>query len=44
MMENNLGGKQLTSGSGDWLPKPKKTSGLQNVGVEFELGMSVKAA
>ena len=33
MMENNLGGKQLTSGSGDWLQKQKKkqkkTSGLQ---------------
>lgn len=28
MMENNLGGKQLTSGPGDWLPK-QKTSGLQ---------------
>ena len=32
MMENNLGGKQLTSGSGEWLPKKKKKkkpSGLQ---------------
>ena len=24
MMENNLGGKKLTSGSGEWLPKKKK--------------------
>ena len=33
MMENNLGGKKLTSGSGEWLPKKKKKkkkpSGLQ---------------